>query len=49
LLSLLRAVVEPSAAENAVLRQGLAASRERERRLDLRLAEQEQRLPMGQF
>jgi hypothetical protein len=42
----LRAVVEARAAENALLRAGLDAARERERRLELRLAELERRLAM---
>ena len=46
LLSRLRAVVEAKDAENAVLRAELEASRERERRLGLRLAELERRLSM---
>jgi transposase len=46
LLSRLRAVVEAKDAENAVLRAELEASRERERRLELRLAELERRLSM---
>jgi hypothetical protein len=46
LLSRLRAVVEAKDAENAVLRAELVASRERERRLELRLAELERRLSM---
>ena len=46
LLSRLRAVVEAKDAENAALRAELEASRERERRLDLRLAEVERRLSM---
>jgi transposase len=46
LLSRLRAVVEAKDAEIAALRVGLEASRERERRLELRLAELERRLSM---
>ncbi len=46
LLSRLRAVVEAKDAENAALRAELEASRERERRLELRLAEVERRLSM---
>ena len=46
LLSRLRAVVEAKDAENAVLRQELDAERELRRRLELRLAELERRLPM---
>src|SRR6266516_5836034 len=46
LLSRLRAVVEAKDAENAVLRAELDASRERERRLELRVAELERRLSM---
>jgi predicted RNase H-like nuclease (RuvC/YqgF family) len=46
LLSRLRAVVEAKDAENAALRAELEASRERERRLELRLAELERRLGM---
>ena len=46
LLSRLRAVVEAKDAENAVLRAELEASLERERRLELRLAELERRLSM---
>lgn len=46
LLSRMRAVAEAKDAENAVLRQELDASRERERRLELRLAELERRLSM---
>ena len=46
LLSRLRAVVEAKDAENQVLRAGLDAARERERRLELRLAELERRLGM---
>jgi transposase len=46
LLSRLRAVVEAKDAENAVLRRELEASQERERRLELRLAELERRLSM---
>jgi len=46
LLSRLRAVVEAKDAENAGLRAELAASREREHRLELRLAELERRLGM---
>ena len=42
----LRAVVEAKAAENALLRAELDAVRERERRLELRLAELERRLGM---
>ena len=42
----LRAVVEAKDAENAVLRHELEASRERVRRLELRLAELERRLSM---
>jgi len=41
LLSRLRAVVEAKDAENQVLRAELDAARERERRLELRLAELE--------
>ena len=48
LLSRLRAVVEAKDAENAVLRAELDAARERERRLELRLAELERRLSDGQ-
>ena len=44
LLSRLRAVVEAKDAENQVLRAELDAARERERRLELRLAELERRL-----
>jgi hypothetical protein len=44
LLSRLRAVVEAKDAENQVLRAGLDAARERERRLELRLAELDRRL-----
>ena len=46
LLSRMRAVVEAKDAENAALRAELDASRERERRLELRLAELERRLSM---
>jgi transposase len=46
LLSRLRGVVEAKDAENAALRRELEASRERERRLELRLAELERRLSM---
>jgi len=46
LLSRLRAVVEAKDAENTALRAELDASRERERRLELRLAELERRLSM---
>ena len=46
LLSRMRAVVEAKDAENAALRVELEASRERERRLELRLAELERRLGM---
>jgi Transposase IS66 family len=46
LLSRLRAVVEAKDAENAVLRAELEASLQRERRLELRLAELERRLSM---
>ena len=46
LLSRMRAVVEAKDAENAALRAELEASRERERRLELRLAELERRLGM---
>jgi transposase IS66 family protein len=46
LLSRLRAVVEAKDAEVAALRAELEASRERERRLELRLAELERRLAM---
>jgi hypothetical protein len=46
LLSRMRAVVETKDAENAALRAELEASRERERRLELRLAELERRLEM---
>ena len=46
LLSRLRAVVEAKDAENAVLRAELDAGRELRRRLELRLAELERRLPM---
>ena len=46
LLSRLCAVVEAKDAENAVLRAELEASLERERRLELRLAELERRLSM---
>jgi hypothetical protein len=46
LLSRLRAVVEAKDADNAVLRAALDASLERERRLELRLAEAERRLSM---
>ncbi len=46
LLSRLRAVVEAKDAENQVLRADLEAARERERRLELRLAELERRLRM---
>jgi transposase len=46
LLSRLRAVVEARDAENAVLRAALDAALERERRLELRLAEVERRLSM---
>ena len=42
----LRAVVEARDAENALLRAELGAARERERRLELRLAELERRLGM---
>jgi transposase len=46
LLSRMRAAAEAKDAEYAVLRQELEASRERERRLELRLAELERRLSM---
>ena len=46
LLARLRAVVEAKDAENALLRVGLDAGRERERRLELRIAELERRLRM---
>jgi len=46
LLSRLRAGVEAKDADNAVLRAALDASLERERRLELRLAEVERRLSM---
>jgi transposase len=46
LLSRMRAVVEAKDTENAGLRRELEASRERERRLELRLAELERRLSM---
>jgi hypothetical protein len=46
LLSRLRAVVEAKDAGNQVLRAELDAARERERRLELRLAELERRLRM---
>jgi len=46
LLSRLRAVVEAKDADNAMLRAALDASLERERRLELRLAEVERRLSM---
>ena len=46
LLSRLRAVAEAKDAENAVLRAALDASLERERHLELRLAEVERRLSM---
>ena len=46
LLSRLRAVVEAKDAEVAALRAELAAARERERRLELRLAELERRVRM---
>jgi transposase len=46
LLARLRAVVEARDAENAALRAELAASRERERRLELRVTELERRLGM---
>ena len=46
LLARLRAVVEAKDAENQVLRAELEVVRERERRLGLRLAELERRLPM---
>ena len=46
LLSRLRAVVDAKDAENQVLRAELDAARERERRLELRLAELERRLSM---
>ena len=46
LLSRLRAVVEAKDAENQVLRAELEAARERERRLELRLAELKRRLRM---
>ena len=46
LLARLRAVVEAKDAENQVLRAELDAARERERRLELRLAELERRLRM---
>jgi transposase len=46
LLARLRAVVEARDAENAGLRAELAAARERERRLELRVAELERRLGM---
>jgi transposase len=46
LLARLGAVVEARDAENAALRAELAASRERERRLELRIAELERRLGM---
>jgi transposase len=46
LLSRMRAVVEAKDSENAALRADLEASRERERRLELRLAELERRLGM---
>jgi hypothetical protein len=44
LLARLRAVVEAKDAENAVLRAELAAALERQRRLELRVAELERRL-----
>jgi transposase len=46
LLSRMQAVVEAKDAENVALRVELEASRERERRLELRLAELERRLSM---
>ena len=46
LLARLRAVVEAKDAENQVLRAELDVARERERRLELRLAELERRLRM---
>ncbi len=46
LLARLRAVVEARDAENTMLRAGLAAALERERRLELRVAELERRLGM---
>jgi hypothetical protein len=46
LLARLRAVVEARDAENAMLRAELAAALERERRLELRVAELERRLGM---
>ena len=46
LLSRMRSAVEAKDAENAALRAELEASRERERRLELRLAELERRLGM---
>ncbi len=46
LLARLRAVVEAKDAEVTALRVELAAARERERRLELRLAELERRLRM---
>jgi hypothetical protein len=46
LLSRLRAVVEAKDAENAVLRRELDAEQELRRRLELRLAELERRLPV---
>ena len=46
LLARLRAVVEARDAENTMLRAELAAALERERRLELRIAELERRLGM---
>ena len=46
LVSRLRAVVEAKDAENGVLRRELDAERELRRRLELRLAELERRLPV---
>jgi hypothetical protein len=46
LLARLRAVVEAKDAENAMLRAELAAALDRERRLELRVAELERRLGM---
>ena len=46
LLARLRAVVEAKDSENAVLRAELSAALDRERRLELRIAELERRLGM---
>jgi transposase len=46
LLARLRAVIEAKDAEVVMLRAALAAARERERRLELRVAELERRLRM---